>query len=400
MEKEINKNSLFFASCIALIGCAMTFAIRAEMLVPLGKQFGLSGKELGTIAGTAFWGFTLAMIIGGLFCDWIGMGKLLLIAFVCHVSGIILTIFASGFWSLFFSTLLVGIGNGSVEAAGNPLIPTLYPENKTAMLNKFHVWFPGGIVIGGLVAYTLTLLNLNWQIQMATILIPVIAYGVLFFGQKFPKTERVTMGISTKDMFKECFTRPLFWFMVFCILLSASIELGTGQWIAGLLGNIGVSAILLLVFINGIMAIGRYFAGHVVHKYAPSGMLLFSAIFSFAGLIWLSYSSGFISFIAAAVFAIGVCYFWPTMYGFVSEYIPKSGALGLSIIGGAGMFSVSLILPFIGQIYDWQSSLPNYQGDAGAITLRYVAILAAILILAFSGLNIIIKKNKKNYAHN
>jgi MFS family permease len=129
-------------------------------------------------------------------------------------------------------------------------------------------------------------------------------------------------------------------------------------------------------------------------------MLLFSAICSFTGLIWLSYANGYYSFIAAAVFAIGVCYFWPTMYGFVSEYIPKSGALGLSVIGGAGMFSVSLILPIIGQIYDWQSSLPHNKELAGAITLRYVAVLAAILIVLFIFLNNYIKKNKEKYAHN
>jgi fucose permease len=313
---------------------------------------------------------------------------------------------------------LVGLGNGLIESAFNPMIPTLYPEEKTKMLNKFHVWFPLGIVIGGLTAFALRKLDFNWRFQMASILLPVFVYGFLFLGKKFPKTERVTMGVSTKDMCLECLKRPLFWFMTFCVLLSASVELGTGQWIAELLGNIGVPAILLLVFINGIMGLGRYFAGPVVHKFSPAGVLLFSAIFSFAGLWWLSLANGYMAFAAATVFAIGVCYFWPTMYGFVSEYIPKSGALGLSIIGGAGMFSVSLVLPFMGQIYDWQTakaipvgySLETIRNVAkgtpealiwahskligGATTLQYVSVLPAILIICFTTLIIIQRRNK------
>jgi MFS family permease len=418
MKMISTRRSIFISGCIALVACAMTFAIRADMLGPLGMQFGLSSKELGWVAGTAFWGFTLAMIFGGAFLDYFGMAWILAIAFTCHLTGIVLTIFSTGFWSLFFSTLLVGLGNGLIESAFNPMIPTLYPEEKTKMLNKFHVWFPLGIVIGGLTAFALRKLDFNWRFQMASILLPVFVYGFLFLGKKFPKTERVTMGVSTKDMCLECLKRPLFWFMTFCVLLSASVELGTGQWIAELLGNIGVPAILLLVFINGIMGLGRYFAGPVVHKFSPAGVLLFSAIFSFAGLWWLSLANGYMAFAAATVFAIGVCYFWPTMYGFVSEYIPKSGALGLSIIGGAGMFSVSLVLPFMGQIYDWQTakaipvgySLETIRNVAkgtpealiwahskligGATTLQYVSVLPAILIICFTTLIIIQRRNK------
>jgi fucose permease len=416
---EINRNKLFIASCIALIATAMTFAIRADLLGnTFGSVFKLSNADIGWCIGTAFWGFTLAMIVGGLLVDILGMKTILVFAFIGHLTGIILTIFSTGFWSLFVSTLFVGVANGFVEAACNPLVTTLFADNKTKMLNRFHVWFPGGIVIGGLIAYVLGLFQASWQTKMAVILIPVLTYGFLFLKLKLPKTERVTSGVSMKEMMKAC-VAPLFLFMVFCMLLTASTELGTNQWITVLLSNIGIPSILLLVFINGIMATGRSLAGPVVHKLNPSGMLLFSAITAGLGLLLLSYSSGWGAIGATAVFAIGVTYFWPTMLGFVSEYLPRTGALGLSIMGGAGMLSVSLILPFMGKVYDNQivAAIPQafepniilqaVEGTkefvvltqaklaAGSQTLRYVAVLPAFLVIAFIFLRFKTKKIKK-----
>lgn len=404
---EINRKKLFFASRIALIATAMTFAIRADLLGnTFGAVFKLSNEEIGWCIGTAFWGFTLAMIFGGFLVDLIGMKTILVFAFIGHLVGIVLTIFATGFWTLFVSTLFVGIANGFVEAACNPLVATLFPENKTKMLNGFHVWFPGGIVIGGLAAYFLGIINVGWQVKMAVILIPVFTYSFLFLKLKLPKTERVSSGVSMKDMIQACLT-PLFLFMVFCMFLTSSTELGTNQWITVLLSNVGIPAILLLVFINGIMAVGRSFAGPVVHKLNPAGMLLFSAITAGIGLVLLSYSSGWQTIAATAVFAIGVTYFWPTMLGYVAEYLPRTGALGLSIMGGAGMLSVSLILPYMGKVFDSNlvQAIPKtytisdiinaLEGTAefivlnqakvvaGAETLRLVAILPAFLTLAF-----------------
>ncbi len=416
IEGMPNRDYLFWASSIALITTAMTFAIRAGLLGQLGSEMNLSPEDMGWVAGTAFWGFTLSMIFGGFLVDSLGMGFLLLLAFVGHVAGITLTIYASGFWSLYISTLLVGIGNGMVEAACNPLIATLYPDQKTKMLNRFHIWFPGGIVIGGLVSYFLSGSGYGWQIQMASILIPALAYGFLFFGKKLPKTERVTSGITQGQMMQACLN-PWFLFMLVCMLLTASTELGTNQWIGELLQNAGVSSILLLVFINGIMAVGRGFAGELVHRIAPQGMLLFSAIFSFIGLMALSVSTGAAAFVSAAIFAIGICYFWPTMLGFVAEKLPGTGALGLSLMGGMGMLSVSLILPFMGSLYDAQTAAAIPAGksletlkaaaqgsedallwaksklEGGASTLRYVAAMPFVLTLLFGYLVFRLKKN-------
>jgi MFS family permease len=331
-------------------------------------------------------GLTITMIIGGALVDYFGMKRILWGAFIFHMLGIITTMLAFDFWSLFFGSLAIGIGNGMVEAACNPLIATIYSDSKTKMLNKFHIWFPGGIVIGSLLGYLLIeQAQLPWQLLVATMFIPTILYGILLFGQAFPKTERVQMGVSTTGMWKAVVS-PLFLFMAFCMILTAATEIGTNQRISTLLEESGVSAILVLAFINGIMAIGRGFAGPVVKKLSTSGMLLFSAVFATIGLILLSYSSGYNTFLAAGVFAIGVCYFWPTMLSFVSEKIPESGALGLSVIGGVGNFAISNILIIIGIFMDTRST--------GAETLRYMAVMPAILIVTFLFLHIYIRKSK------
>jgi len=249
------------------------------------------------------------------------------------------------------------------------------------MLNRFHVWFPGGIVIGGLISYLIMdVLGLEtktaWPILMATLFIPLVIYGALMFGQKFPKTERVEMGVSYGDMWK-AILKPIFLIMLFCMLLSAATELTTGQRISSLLEGTGTAPILVLAFINGIMAIGRAFAGPVVHRLKTTGMLMFSAIVSLIGLLMLSYLEGAaLTYISAAVFAIGICFFWPTMLGFVSERIPESGALGLSIFGGAGMLSTSIFLPISGAFTD--------AGATGEQILRYTAVLPAVLIVVFA----------------
>lgn len=348
-----NRGRLFVASCVALIVTAMSFAIRGDIMGALEAQFSLDKEQLGTIASTAFWGFTLAMVIGGPLCDVLGMKRLAWFAFVGHLTGILVTIFATGFWTLFAGTLAIGIANGFVEAACNPLIATVYPEEKTKKLNHFHVWFPGGIVIGGLGAFALTQMEMGWQWKMGLMLVPLAAYALLFIGQKFPVTERVASGVSMGQMFRECL-RPLFVVMIFSMLLTASTELGPGQWIPNILTfTAGVSGILVLCWINGLMAIGRGMAGPIVHKLSPPGVLLTSAVLSGVGLFLLSQADHpATAFGAATVFAVGVCYFWPTMLGFVAERLPKTGALGLSAMGGAGMLAVSITLPLMGKVYD------------------------------------------------
>ena len=399
--QAINKNQLFLASRIALIVTAITFAYRAALEGTWGTEFHLSKEQLGWIFSPAFWGFTLAMIFGGPLCDIIGMKRLVGLAFIGHISGIIFYLLAKDATMLFIGTVCIGVGNGMVEAACNPLVVSLYPDDKTTKLNKFHVWFPGGIVIGGLISYLfLEQLHLDWRIMVGLLVIPAIIYGVLFLKLEFPKTERVTKGISTKAMFASCLN-PLYLIMIACMFMTAATELGTGTWIGALLSGAGVSGILILVFINGIMAVGRSFAGKMVHRFNPNGMLIFSSFFAAIGLFLLSKSSGYAAIGSAAVFAVGICFFWPTMLGFVSEYLPKTGALGLSLMGGAGMFSVSLVLPIMGKWFDNAKTAAVAAGTdvakaeavAGTDTLLKVAIMPAILFVIFSVIYFV-RKNK------
>jgi len=297
--ENVKKSVLFNASCTALVVTALTFATRAGMIDPWRAEFSLTAQQVGWIVGTAFWGFTLAMVLIGPLVDIIGMKRIIYVAFTCHIAGILLTIFAGGFWSLFFSTLLIGVANGSVEASTNPLITAMYPDDKTKKLNQFHVWFPGGIVIGGLLVFALKELGYGWRIQMAAMLIPTLLYGLFFLRAKFPQTERVSAGFSYRDMLKACIS-PLFLFMAACMLFTAATELGSNQWMTALLENVmeaeGINSILLLVWISGIMAFGRSVAGPIVHKLSPGGVLLGSAIFSGLGLFLLSISNGYWSF--------------------------------------------------------------------------------------------------------
>ena len=412
MEQSIDRSRLFWASCLALLVTSLSFGIRAGILGELGKIFNLDGAQLGVITATAFWGFPLAVIIGGMVVDIIGMKRLLLIAFVFHLLGIVLTIFATGYWSLFLSTLLVGIANGTVEAACNPLVATIYSENKTTKLNHFHLWFPGGIVIGTLIVFFFNKIGLGWQIQVATMIIPTLLYGFLFSRLKFPVTERVASGVSTGDMYKAVFT-PLFLFMIICMFGTAITELFTGQWIDVLLKSVTDNAILILTLTTGVMVVGRGLAEPVVHRFSPQGVLLISAILSVAGLYLLGHSTGNMIFVGALVFGMGVCYFWPTMIGFVAENLPKTGAVGLNFMGGAGMFAVSVYLIFMGGYYQdlVESKLPagisetdktalieEAKRAAGPEIINVTLIIPIILVVAFTGLVIYMKNRKKTTA--
>ncbi len=420
----IHRNRLFVASCTALLVTSLSFGIRAGILGTLGDQFGLTKGELGTIAATAFWGFPLAVIIGGMVVDIIGMKKLLVLAFLFHLAGIILTITAKGYWPLFLSTLLIGIANGTVEAACNPLVASLFPDNKTTKLNHFHLWFPGGIFIGTLIVVGYNNANIGsiggfepWQIQVGIMLIPALVYGYLFSKLKFPVTERVSAGISTSEMYR-ALLNPLFIFMIICMFGTAITELFTGQWIDVLLKNVTDNALLILTLETGVMVIGRGFAGTVVHRISPTGVLLMSSILAAIGLYLLGHATGNMIFVGALVFGMGVCYFWPTMLGFVSENLPKTGAVGMNLMGGAGMFAVSVYMIFMGGHYDvllknklpagadlaaynsappgsdMANALNEAKKAAGPEIINETLVIPVILIVAFTGLFFYMRNRK------
>lgn len=440
---EINKKRIFNASCFALVTTAMTFAIRAGILNQLGADFSLSDRELGFVNAMAFLGFPIATMIGGPLYNAIGPRKIMWVAFAGHVLGLVLTIFAGGFWTLLISTFFIGFANGTVEAACNPLIAELYPNNKTTMLNKFHVWFPGGIVIGALVSKFMTDAGMGWQLQIATMFIPTAIYAFLIIGQEFPQllssdkfdfkklfppiyllivicmvlvaasdlTLMVWFSANVANIVKIILLAVvlvavyryfglLYAFLVVCMTLTATAELGTQQWVEKLLGSSGASPMVILALVTGLMALGRYFGGPLIHRFKPIGVLLGSAIVATLGILMMSQVTGGMTYLAAVIFAAGVCYFWPTMIGAAAEYTPETGALGMSFLGGAGMFATSLWQPIIGGWLDAErveAQANGMLGDqielaAGQAVLDNLAIFPAVLIVLF-GILFFYRKN-------
>jgi MFS family permease len=242
---------LFRASCVALIATAMSFAIRGDIMGDFESVFSLSKVEVGWIAGAAFWGFGISILFGGPLCDALGMRRLATLAAAGHIGGTLLTIVAPNFVTLFAATLIIGIANGLVEAFVNPLVATLYSNDKTSRLVALHAWFPGGIVIGGLLAYGFTQIGLGWQAKMLLMLVPSIAYAVMFAGRTFPQTESAAAGVSFSGMLREA-GRPLFLVIWLAMWLTAATELGPGQWYANIFNEVTQSAthagIILLVW--------------------------------------------------------------------------------------------------------------------------------------------------------
>lgn len=389
-----NRDRLFLASCIALIVTSMTFAIRAGILNDLTAEFGLDNTQLGWVNSMAFLGFPIAMIVGGLLYNAIGPKLMMYAAFIFHLLGLTLTILAGDvlgpYADLLVSTLFIGLANGSVEAACNPLIADMYPDKKTQMLNKFHVWFPGGIVIGSLIG-TFFSGSLGWQGMIATMFIPTAIYAILIFGQTFPKAQNISsdLGANLKGLLS-----PLFIFIVLCMSMTAATEFSTTQWVEKILGASGADPLIVLALVSGVMAAGRFFAGPVVHRFAPAGVLWFSAITAAIGVFLLSTQTGGMVYVSAVIFALGICYFWPTMIGFVGEYLPNTGALGMSLVGAAGMFSLVIWNPIIGGWLDSAAKTAEEAGITGAeadivagqATLSTMIWFPAILIVMFGGL--------------
>ncbi|MEX2370727.1 MAG: MFS transporter [Bacteroidales bacterium] len=440
MNQNYNKSRLFIGSCFALLVTALTFAMRAkieEIFGPVeeGGIFGISKEAIGWAFSPAFWGFTIAMVLGGFIIDIVKTKTLVWTAFILQLIGAVIFILAQTKETLFIANVFIGLGNGSVEAAFNPLIATIYPKEKSKMLNRFHVWFPGGIVIGSLLAFfMMDKLDIGWQIYAGLLFIPLVIYGVMLLGQKIPETERVTSGVSYKGMLSaigapvtvifamtlmillaiDVISFPEGWMYLVMIgtvavisvvealfirkesvifpvmftlmLLTSSTELVTNQWVNALLGNAGVSPMLILALISGIMAVGRFFAGQLIHRINPVGVLLLSSIFAAIGIYVLSLVTlPVLTIVGAIFFAIGITYFWPTMLGFTSEYIPRTGALGLSLLGGAGFVSASMFMPVMGRVMETHNT---------QVALQSVGVLPLIMIVGFSILFVVYRKKK------
>lgn len=398
---DAQRKTLFWACFLALIATAFGFIVRALLIDTWGVQFGLNATQKGEIFGVGLWPFAISIILFSLVIDRIGYGTAMVFAFVCHVASAIMTITATGYWSLYWATFIVALANGTVEAVINPVVATLFPKEKTKWLNILHAGWPGGLVLGGVLALSMGE-GADWRLKVGLLLIPTVLYGLMMLGKKFPVNERVAAGVSDKDMLKEFGTigalivsfmmvsevgrvfawstpviagaiiaatlafgayigfapgRPLFIVMLLIMVPLATTELGTDSWITSLMApemeKLGLQAGWVLVYTSLIMMILRFCAGPIVHRISPLGLLAASSLVAMFGLIFLSKATGVTILVAATLYGFGKTFFWPTMLGVVAEQFPKGGALTLNATGGVGMLGVGVVgAVFLGYIQD------------------------------------------------
>lgn len=400
MDNQINRNRLFIASCFALLTTAFAFGIRAGIMNDLVADMSMTDTQLGWINFMGIFGFPIATLVGGPLYNSLGPKRIGDIAFISHIIGITFSIFSGSFYWLFFSTFFISFGNGMVEAAYNPMIANMYKaEERAKMLNLFHVWFPGGIAIGSIIVILVANFGGGWQVKLGIMYIPALIYFFMFRGQKFPEAPEETTT-STAENMKAILRSPLYWLMLVCMALTATTELGTQSWVERILANSGAQPLLVLALVTGIMAVGRTFAGPLIHRLNITGVLLASAAISTVAIFMMSSATGAMVYVAAILFAIGVCYFWPNMISFVAEYTPRTGALGMSLIGGVGMLGLSIFQPIIGSWIEGHRATQAANGltgdalelAAGQATLANIAILPLILTIVFAGVFFYMRK--------
>ncbi|NCF18006.1 MAG: MFS transporter [Haliea sp.] len=343
------------------------FAVRANIAPNLQAEIydkidlANSAAMVGEALGITFTGFALTLLFGSALVDLIGMKRMLLLSALGYVAGSLGLLAATMMpvgpaveSIVLASLLLTGLGWGAVEAASNPMVAALYPEEKTHRLNILHAWWPAGIVVGGLLGVAITSLGIPWKLNMFVLLIPALVLAWMVATSVFPQTERVAAGVSYGDMFMELVRRPLFWVFWACMYLTAAAELAPGQWVNIALSNIvGMQGILLLVYVSALMFVMRHFAGPIVARISSVGLMFVSCLAAGIGLYLLGLAdSPALAFAAATVWGIGVCYLWPTMLAIVSERFPRGGALAMGLMGFAGGMSIQFVLPKMGSIFD------------------------------------------------
>ncbi len=366
---KTNPNRLLWAGFMAILAAGVGFGVRGGILSDWGAQYGFTQTELGEVTGFGLVGFGVVILIGALLADIVGYGKLMVSAFICHFASAVLTLFATAAFAkggkeaaytcLKWGMILFSVGNGLAEAVVNPLVASLFPKNRTHYLNILHAGWPAGLVLGALASFFLVG-KARWEIQWALFLVPVVIYGAMCLGQHFPKSEASEKGVSFGEMLAE-FAAPLLLLLLFIHALVGYVELGTDSWISNITGNILASpqsGLLLFVYTSSLMFVLRFFAGPIVHKISPPGLLFVSAIFGATGLLLLGSAQGAIGCVfAATVYGVGKTFLWPTMLGVVSDRFPKGGAITIGAIGGIGMLSAGFLGgPGIGYKQDFFAS--------------------------------------------
>ncbi len=388
-----NAHRLLWAGFMRILAAGVGFSVRGGILGQWAEDFGFTMTELGTITGGGLVGFGVVIIITSLVADAIGYGKLMTAAFVLHFVSAVITLaapaaFAAGgkdaaFQCLYWGMFIFAVGNGVCEAVVNPLTATLFPKNKTHYLNILHAGWPAGLVIGGLASAFMaatvvdgevTSPAVDWKIQMSLFLVPVILYGVMLLGQKFPQSEVSSAGIDIGSMIKSIIT-PLFFLLLIIHALVGYVELGTDSWISKITGAImsdPQKGLMLFVYTSSLMFALRFVAGPIVHRISPLGLLFVSSILGIVGLTLLGGATSIVMcVIAATIYACGKTFLWPTMLAVGSEQFPKGGAVAIGLMGGVGMLSAGLLGgPAIGYKQDYYAS-KNLEEQAPETYARY-----------------------------
>lgn len=399
-QPPANAKRLLWAGFFAILAAGVGFGVRGGILANWGADFGFTGGQLGAISGAGFSGFCFGIIIAGVIVDKLGYGKLIVAAFALHTLSAFVTLGATkgqdpnlAFNLLYWGSFIFALGNGVLEGVANPLVSTLFPKNRTHYLNILHASWPAGMIIGGVIGWTLGEGGVSWKIQLGLYLIPTLFYGALFFRQKFPKSEAAEKGLPFGEMFKDigllgaavaCYLLVLFFqgalglhigvafaiggalliavgvltkfsvgsFLLFVLFIAhamvGSVELGTDNWIQNITGNILTPEQGKQLFIfTAVIMFSLRFCAHWIEstlKLSPIGLLLVCSILAVVGLNLASNITTFAgALLALGVYAVGKTFFWPTMLAVVGDRFPRSGAIAMSIMGGIGMMSVGMI---------------------------------------------------------
>ncbi len=410
-QQNSNRMRLLWAGFFAILAAGVGFGVRGGLFNTWAETFGLNGQQLGDISlGAGFISFCFGIIIGGIVVDKLGYGKLVLAAFALHVISVPVTFMAkpgmdasTAYLWLYWGTFLFGLANGTLEAVANPLVATLFPKNRNHYLNLLHASWPAGLVLGGMIGWWLGgNLDWGWKSQLALYLIPTVGYGVMFFGQKFPKSEASAKGLPLGEMFKDVgvlgtaivsvmlyffmkgsvfgglmkleavpagicsalvagallvwvgiITKGAVghWLLILLFLLHAligSVELGTDGWIQNITGAILTEnqGKILFVFTSLTMFLLRFCAHFIETRIGlnPVSLLFTCSILACLGLNLVSAVSTFGPALGALlVYAVGKTFFWPTMLAVASDRFPRTGAIAISFMGGIGMLSVGLL---------------------------------------------------------
>lgn len=396
--------ALFWACFIALVATSFVFGVRANTIGELQNSFNLSESEKGAINGAGMWPFALSIIFFSLIIDRIGYKLVAIFAVLCHLVSLVLTLRASGFQSFYWSTLLVAVANGTVESFINPVVATLFPKEKSKWLNILHAGWPAGLALGALFCALLPdtrlFFSAVWQFRFALCFIPVILYGLLIISRQFPVNERVAAGVSDVEMLREVggigffiigtlvyyavvqllglaaslshaliagaiiglaagvATRSLGNWLFLVVLVTigplATTELGTDGWMPDLLqlnapSGMAGFATWVFVYVSVIMTVLRFYAGPIVHRFSPIGLLVVSAAVAITGLLLLSKSTGWAIVAASTIYALGKTFLWSTTLGLTSEQFPKGGALTLNGVSAVGVLFLGVLgSPYIG----------------------------------------------------